>query len=71
VGAAPSSFLAAKAVAAAALPVPADPIADPAAKVATLATAADQYNFIQERRAAWNAAGRPLSYPSTSGATGA
>jgi phospholipase C len=67
VGAAPSSFLEAKAVAAAALPVPADPIADPEATVKTLKTAADQYNFIQERRAAWRAAGRPLKYPGTSG----
>ncbi len=59
VGAAPSSFLEANALAAAALPVPADPIADPEAKVRTLTTAAEQYNFIQERRAAWRAAGRP------------
>jgi len=66
VGAAPSSFLEAKAVAAAALPVPADPIADPEAKVKTLRTAADQYSFIQQRRAAWRAAGRPLQQPSTS-----
>ena len=61
VGVAPSSFLEAKAIAAAALPVPGDPIADPEAKVKTLATAADQYNFIQQRRAAWRAAGRPLA----------
>src|SRR5690242_5875100 len=59
VGAAPSSFLEANALAAAALPVPADPIADPEAKVRTLTTAAQQYSFIQERRAAWRAAGRP------------
>jgi hypothetical protein len=59
-GAAPSSFLEANAIAAAALPVPADPIADPEAKVKTLTSAADQYNFIQERRAEWHAAGRPL-----------
>jgi len=59
VGAAPSSFLEAKAVAAAALPVPKDPIADPEAKVKTLRSAADQYNFIQQRLAAWHAAGRP------------
>jgi phospholipase C len=65
VGLAPSSFLEAKAVAAAALPVPSEPIADPEAKVSTLTTAADQYNFIQERRAAWHAAGRPLQYPGT------
>ena len=60
VGAAPSSFLEAKAVAAAALPVPTDPIADPEARVKTLRSAADQYNFIQERLTAWRAAGRPL-----------
>src|SRR5262249_40049300 len=60
VGAAPSSFLEAKAIAAAGLPVPTDPIADPEAKVKTLTTASEQYNFIQERRAAWRAAGRPL-----------
>jgi phospholipase C len=63
VGAAPSAFLEAKAIAAAALPVPTDPIADPQAKVKTLRTAADQYEFIQERRAAWRAAGRPPRYP--------
>jgi len=67
VGAAPSSFLEANALAAAALPVPADPIADPAAKVSTLTTAAQQYTFIQERRAAWRAAGRPgVARPSAS-----
>ena len=60
VGAAPSSFLEAKALAAAALPVPTDPIADPQATVKKLRTAADQYTFIQQRRAAWRAAGRPL-----------
>ncbi len=59
VGAAPSSFLEAKAVAAAALPVPGAPIADPEAKVRTLGTAAENYRFIQERLAAWTAAGRP------------
>jgi phospholipase C len=61
VGAAPSSFLEANALAAAALPVPTEPIADPEATVKTLTTAADQYNFIQQRRAAWRAAGRPLT----------
>jgi phospholipase C len=59
IGAAPSSFLEAKAAAAAALPVPTEPIADPEAKVKTLTSAADQYNFIQERVTAWHAAGRP------------
>lgn len=65
VGAAPSDFLKAKALAAAALPVPADPIADPEATVNALKTAADQYAFIQQRRAAWRAAGRPLNNPGT------
>jgi phospholipase C len=59
VGAAPSAFLEAKALAAAALPVPKDPIADPEAEVKTLRSAADQFNFIQERLAEWHAAGRP------------
>src|SRR5262249_47228467 len=67
VGAAPSDFLEAKALAAAALRVPADPIADPVATVKALRTAADQYTFIQQRRAAWRAAGRPLNNPGTSG----
>jgi phospholipase C len=61
VGAAPSSFLVAKAEAAAALPIPSDPIADPGARVAALGTAADHYDFIQRRLAAWSAAGRPLT----------
>jgi len=60
IGAEPSSFLEAKAVAAAALPVPGASIADPKAKVETLTTAAEQYEFAQERLAAWHAAGRPL-----------
>ena len=60
VGAAPSSFLVAKAKAAAALPVPTEPIADPEARVKTLTTAADHYQFIQSRLTAWDAAGRPL-----------
>jgi phospholipase C len=60
VGAAPSSFLIAKAVAAAALPLPTAPIADPEATVKTLGTAAEHYQFIQNRLAAWDAAGRPL-----------
>ena len=59
VGAAPSAFLEAKALAAAALPVPKDPIADPEAEVKTLRSAADQFSFIQERLAEWHAAGRP------------
>lgn len=59
VGVAPSSFLEAKALAAAALPVPTAPIADPEAHVQTLGSAAEQYQFIQERLAAWHAAGRP------------
>jgi phospholipase C len=59
VGAAPSAFLEAKALAAAALPVPNYPIADPEAEVKTLRSAADQFNFIQERLAEWHAAGQP------------
>jgi phospholipase C len=59
IGAAPSSFLTAKALAAAALPVPAALIEDPQAAVNALGTAADQYAFIQQRLAAWHAAGRP------------
>lgn len=59
VGAAPSSFLEAKTLAAAALPVPAAPIADPGAKVKTLNNAAEQYQFIQQRLTAWRAAGQP------------
>ncbi len=59
IGDAPSSFLEAKAVAAAALPVEGAPIADPKAKVKTLKTAAEQYEFAQERLAAWHADGRP------------
>jgi hypothetical protein len=42
-----------KAIAAAELPVPADPIPDPAADIAQLSTAAEQYEFIQQRLAAW------------------
>ena len=49
----PSSFLTAKAIAAAALPVPAARITDPETAVAGLPTAADQYQFIQQRLAAW------------------
>jgi phospholipase C len=60
VGAAPSSFLVAKAVAAAALPVPTDPIADPESKVKTLGSAAEHYEFIQQRLAEWHVAGQPL-----------
>ncbi len=41
--------LVAKAEAAAALPVPTEPIADPEAKVKTLKSAADHYEFIQKR----------------------
>jgi phospholipase C len=61
VGAAPSSFLEAKSLAAAALPVPGAPIADPEARVQTLNSAAEHYEFIQKRLAAWHAAGRPTA----------
>jgi hypothetical protein len=56
--AAPSSCLLSKAIAAAALPVPAAPIPDPDATVARLRTAADQYHFIPQRLAAWHEADR-------------
>jgi phospholipase C len=59
VGAAPSSFLQAKAVAAAALPVPGASIPDPEARVKTLRTAAENYRFIQERLAAWRRRSNP------------
>ena len=42
--------------AAAALPLPAAPITDPEATVTKLPTAADQYQFIQQRLAAWHEA---------------
>jgi phospholipase C len=61
IGEAPSAFLEAKAIAAAALPVPSKPIKNPAQTVAALSTAADQYAFIQDRLQAWEAAGKPLS----------
>ncbi|HTZ88075.1 MAG TPA: alkaline phosphatase family protein [Solirubrobacteraceae bacterium] len=60
IGAEPSSFLEAKAIAAAALPIPGAGIADPKEKVEALGTAAEQYEFAQRRLAAWHAAGRPL-----------
>jgi phospholipase C len=60
IGAVPSSFLVAKAMTVAGLPVPAHPAAAAEAEVATLKTAADHYQFIQRRLAAWKAAGRPL-----------
>jgi phospholipase C len=63
IGAAPSSFLKAKAIAAAMLPVPSEPIKNPQQKVAALPTAAQQYKFIQDRLQAWEAAGRPSTNP--------
>jgi phospholipase C len=60
IGAAPSAFLVDKAKTVAGLPVPGHPIADPEAKVATLESAAEHYQFIQDRLTAWRAAGRPL-----------
>ncbi|HYY00257.1 MAG TPA: alkaline phosphatase family protein [Mycobacterium sp.] len=60
VGEAPSSFLEAKAIAAAELPVPGAPIENPEQTVAGLSTAADQYAFIQDRLQAWESAGKPL-----------
>ena len=61
IGEAPSSFLEAKAVAAANLPVPSDPIENPEQTVAALSTAAKQAVFIQDRLQAWEAAGKPLT----------
>ena len=61
IGEAPSSFLEAKAVAAAKLPVPSEPIENPEQRVAALSTAAQQYAFIQDRLQAWEAAGKPLT----------
>jgi phospholipase C len=61
IGAAPSSFLEAKAIAAAKLPVPSQPIQNPEQTVAALSTAAQQYAFIQDRLQAWEAAGQPLT----------
>jgi phospholipase C len=60
IGEAPSSFLEAKALAAAELPVPTKPIDNPQQMVAGLSTAADQSAFIEERTQAWEAAGKPL-----------
>jgi phospholipase C len=61
IGAAPSSFLEAKAIAAAKLPVPSEPIENPEQTVAALSTAAKQDAFIQDRLQAWEAAGKPLT----------
>jgi phospholipase C len=61
IGQAPSAFLEAKAIAAAKLPVPSDPIENPQQTVAALSTAANQYAFIQDRLQAWEAAGKPLT----------
>jgi phospholipase C len=61
IGEAPSSFLEAKAIAAAKLPVPSEPIENPEQTVAALSTAAKQYAFIQDRLQAWEAAGKPLT----------
>jgi phospholipase C len=61
IGEAPSSFLEAKAIAAAKLPVPSEPIENPQQTVAALSTAAKQYGFIQDRLQAWVAAGKPLT----------
>lgn len=62
IGAAPSSFLEAKAMAAAQLPIP-SPQSDtnPQHMVAGLSTAAEQYAFIQDRLRAWEAAGKPMT----------
>ncbi|MDH6244438.1 alkaline phosphatase family protein [Mycobacterium sp. OTB74] len=59
IGEAPSAFLQAKAMAAATLPVPSQPIQNPQQTVAGLSTAAKQFDFIQDRLHAWQAAGKP------------
>ena len=61
IGEAPSAFLEAKAIAAAKLPVPSEPIDNPEQTVAALSTAAKQYAFIQDRLHAWETAGKPLT----------
>jgi phospholipase C len=61
IGEAPSSFLEAKAIAAAKLPVPSEPIENPEQTVAALSTAAEQFAFIQDRLQAWEVAGKPLT----------
>jgi phospholipase C len=61
IGEAPSSFLEAKAIAAAKLPIASAPIENPEQTVAALSTAAKQYAFIQDRLQAWKAAGKPLT----------
>jgi phospholipase C len=61
IGEAPSSFLEAKAIAAAKLPIPSEPIENPEQTVAALSTAGKQYAFIQDRLQAWEAAGKPLT----------
>ena len=61
IGEAPSSFLEAKAIAAAQLPVADQPIENPEQTVAALSTAAEQYAFIQDRLHAWEADGKPLT----------
>ena len=61
IGEAPSSFLEAKAIAAAKLPIASAPIENPQQTVAALPTAAKQYAFIQDRLQAWKAAGKPLT----------
>lgn len=61
IGVAPSSFLEAKAIAAAKLPVPSEPIENPEQTVAELSTASKQFAFIQDRLQAWEVAGKPLT----------
>jgi phospholipase C len=61
IGEAPSAFLESKAIAAARLPVPSEPIENPEQTVAALTSAANQYAFIQDRLQAWEAAGKPLT----------
>lgn len=61
IGLAPGSFLEAKPIAAAKLPIPSKPINNPEQTVAALSTAAKEYTFIQDRLRAWEAAGKTLA----------
>ncbi|MBV8788665.1 MAG: hypothetical protein JOZ00_18510 [Mycobacterium sp.] len=61
IGEAPSSFLSAKAVSAATLPVRSESSENPQQTITALPTAAKQYAFIQDRLQSWEAAGKPLT----------
>jgi phospholipase C len=61
VGDAPTSFVRAKALAAAMLPIPGDEYADPEDTVASLTTASRYHAFIEKRLSEWDKAGRPMT----------